>query len=83
MAGSESHEKWEFKVFYFIQNLGGIRKNALYSKGTMDAEFSRTHGKLTMPQCSLTGIITAEKHIMLEWGRKWYEIWYPSNITGA
>lgn len=49
----------------------------------MDAEFSRTHGKLTMPQCSLTGIITAEKHIMLEWGRKWYEIWYPSNITGA
>lgn len=49
----------------------------------MDAEFSRTHEKLTVLQCSLTGIITTEKHIMLEWGRKWYEIWYAPNITGA
>lgn len=50
----------------------------------MDAEFSRTHGKMILvPQCSLTGIITAEKHVMLEWGRKWYEIWCPPNIAGA
>lgn len=60
-----------------------VSKKALYSTGTVDAEFSRTHEKLTVLQCSLTGIITTEKHIMLEWGRKWYEIWYTPNITGA
>lgn len=32
-------------------------------------------GKVTVPQLSLTEVITAERHILLEWGRKCYEIW--------